>query len=409
MRQRHYGVIVRLERNWGTILVQDGRSLHFSREHFSSRSQREPVKGLPVKLSLVRHPSEAGNWICREVCPLDEEETPARAEGVVLVESPTEWVDGKIQLSSAPHGTASYRRSVLSGPLQEGRHVSCIIAPRKAGEWFALRVEPKKASATAQPPLQVKVAGATRKGKHPSKSVNEDAFLATTLAGGEFWLAAVADGISASKESWWASSFCMELLWRSRELYEKELLDSFERRATSIVGAWMNHIHERFLAERAKLDKYREANATLTFAVGRRGGRRYAYASCGDSRIYDFPPIEGQALAVISDEDLRGQRVSAVGGKHQLLTHIGADRRDWENRIIRERPLPAGSRVLVCTDGVITQRTDPPISFGKKFAALNSLAKARNQQEMQQGVTEALEAIARLNEQDDLTLVMVWP
>jgi len=407
--ERIAGVIVRVERTWGMILLQDGRSLPFRREHYSSDSERQPVSRLPVRVSVQPHPSETGRWVCRNVRPLEEEGHAQWADGTVLVESPNEYANGYIQLASEPHGTASYRKTVLTAPLLDGHQVRCLIVPRKIGEWFALRVEPKKASAIAAATFQVKMAAATRKGCHSAKSVNEDAFLAAVLAGGEFWLAAVADGISGTRESWWASILCMQLLWDSREAYEKELLDSFDRRATAIVSAWINEIHEGFLTERARLDKYREANATLTFAVGRRGGRRYAWASCGDGRIYEFGPTDGQAVAVISDDDLRGQRVSTVGAKNQLLTHIGADRRDWESRLVRERPLPAGGRVLLCSDGVITQRADPPIPLLKKFAIINSLAKLRGEQEMQEGVMKALDNVAALGEQDDMTLVMVWP
>jgi len=177
----------------------------------TSNAQQEPVRGLRVKLEIVEH---AGIAICRSVCPLEEEEDPVRAEGVVLRESATEFA-GTIQLSTNISGIASYRRTVLTGPLLEGRYVNCIVVPRRAGEWFALRVEPQKSPPHDVPP-PLKAAAATRKSSHYAKSVNEDAFLVTTLAGGEFWLAAVADGISGTKESWRASSLSnlLILLWR---------------------------------------------------------------------------------------------------------------------------------------------------------------------------------------------------
>jgi serine/threonine protein phosphatase PrpC len=408
---RTYGVIVRTDAERGMILVLDGRSLMFSRDQYGSKTQREPVRGLPVKLEIVEH---LGVAICRAVVPLEEEEDPVSAEGVVLRESGTEFADGAIQLSTNIAGIAAYRKTVLTGPLLDGRYVNCIVVPRRAGEWFALRVDPQRSPPRNIPP-PLKAAAATRKSCHYAKSVNEDAFLVTTLAGGEFWLAAVADGISGTKESWWASNLCMELLWQSRESFEKDLLEDFDRQAKTVVARWIDWIHAEFIIRRSKNDSYREANAAFTMAVGRRRSRRYVVATCGDCRVYQWPSEtsqqqRSQAEKIITDEDLKSQRVSTTGLKNQLMNHIGADKHTWEERrlVLEARPLPAGGRVVLCTDGVITQRNDQ-ITFGAKFTELNTVFRARSEEEMQHCVDAALDRIRALGEQDDMTVVLVWP
>ena len=423
MEDRKYGTIIKTGETWGMVLLQDGRGLPFQYKDFNSIEGPPSLRTL-VKCSVVRHPYESGKYVCKNVIPVRIDELE-RCHGRILVASTNNFNDGKIRLASSSQ-LVTYRKSVVTQPVREGDSVMCVLPQHQAGISIALRVELQPAALpeagtrtieeirtvykglnTSQTSLSI-FAGATRKGTRLSKSVNEDAFLVTPLADGEFWLAAIADGVSSTQDSWWASTTCMELLWRSKQIFEKKLVETFERHGISIVDEWMNHIHQNFKITRAR-SAFQEATSTLTLAVGSRKAKKYVWGTCGDARIYEFGPTSAKPTPVISSEDLKLQRVSSGDDKYKLITHIGADQSGWSDHVVRERTLAANAKIFLCTDGVITQRTDPPLPFLKKFAVLNSLSKAQNSQELQDACERALADIAKLGEQDDLTLVAVRP
>jgi serine/threonine protein phosphatase PrpC len=424
MKERKYGTIISTGGTWGMILLQDGVALPFQYRDF------RPFMGVPstrtiVQCIVVPHPYDRGKFVCKDVVSIRIDELHQR-EGRILVKPPSNFSDGKIRLADSG-AVITYRKSVTTQPLQEGDNVTCSMPPQTSGAAIALRVErsiatrlmnqpigqsavnPNLGIATlTQKPLPVALAGATRKGTRRAKSVNEDAFLVTPLADGEFWLAAIADGVSSTKDSWWASTTCMELLWRSRPAFEKKLVETFERSGISIVDEWMNYVHDQFRKMRAR-SAYQDATSTLTMAVGSRKVKKYVWGTCGDGRIYEFGPTSSRASTVISDEDLKLQRVSSGEDRYRLITHIAADPGGWSDHVVRERMLPANSKVVLCTDGVITTRTDPPLPLLKKFAVINSLAKAHSPRELQEMSERILTDISRLGEQDDLTIVVVKP
>src|SRR5262249_23512480 len=152
--------------------------------------------------------------------------------------SPGPFVDGKIQLlispaaerkvvipeASRPPLVIGYRRIDSTPIIPPGTYVQCLLPPM-LNQQYALRVNAQDEPPKTVAEVPTLIAAATRKGSRRFKSVNEDAFLVSPLAAGEFWLAAIADGVSSSRDSWWASNTCMELLWKTKPNYERQIVE----------------------------------------------------------------------------------------------------------------------------------------------------------------------------------------
>lgn len=246
----------------------------------------------------------------------------------------------------------------------------------------------------------------TRKGTRAGKSVNEDAFLVAPIAEGQLWLLAIADGVTNSEQSWWASNKCMELLWRSRSQYERELLDvleaapsrTAEKKQKEIMKQWLQEIHKDFVQSRRKAPtEFQKATSTLTYAVV--CDRQFFWAHCGDTRLYKLPP-SGSLSKVIADRFLSRDK------DRKLANHIGASSRDWEP-IVGQDAIPANGLLILCSDGLI--------SGNEKLQKTELLKTLRYTQgnlqkgNLQKRVVEITERVADGGETDDLTSIAFQP
>jgi serine/threonine protein phosphatase PrpC len=413
-----HGVVVKWfeERRYGMILLQNGLGLPFQAADYRVGVPNRQLEKTLVRCQIAPHPYEPKKLVCKNVEPVSPSASAfRRVGGKVLVRSNSDFEDGRILGEGGE--TIVYRASVLVGtPRGDGGVVCTIAEDRNLGRWFALRVEPVDSSTdTLRPPLLL--AGSTRKGTIAGKSVNDDSFLVTTFAGEEYWLAAVSDGVSGSKYGWWASGMCMELLWQSLERFEREVVERFQIEPREVITEWIDWLHSQFVRARRDSRKEHEgADATLAMAIGKRGDhqRGYAWAICGDSRIYEVKSgPSGHLMPIIDQMDLDDQRQKDgridSGG---LKTSIGANPQSWGRRRANSKPYSAGTKILLCTDGVTVERSAAPvkhIGLAKQRIVFSALAKLERADEIQDAVEGALAEIARMGEGDDLTLVVVRP
>lgn len=239
----------------------------------------------------------------------------------------------------------------------------------------------------------------TRKGTSPSKSVNEDAFLIAPMAGGQMWLLAIADGVTNSSNSWWASNKCVELIWRTLPNYEHQFLDpDTSESKKKIMEQWLNDIHNSFLKERQKdLADFKGATSTLTFAVAGEG--KFFWGHCGDSRLYKLSP-SGKLLSAFSVGDQKSKSKESRG---VLLNHIAAPPKEWKTKfIVGGDSIPADGMLVLCSDGVISGNEDL-----QKTNLILTLREFKDN--LQKRVDEITEQIADLGETDDLTLIAFKP
>jgi serine/threonine protein phosphatase PrpC len=280
-----------------------------------------------------------------------------------------------------------------------------MVVPGSLGRLMALQVLPVSPLAAPPSVLAKKpaIAAVTRKGSRWGKSVNEDAFLVTPLAQEELWLLAVADGVSRTKRSWWASHKCMELLWRSKGHYEQQLLDKVSRNEPEWMRRWLDQVHQEFLDERSKNDRDSDdSTSTLCFVVVR--GYDFFYAMCGDSRLYT---MEHGKSPIAMESEIRGKQTTSRS-KNILNNHIAADSAEW-NLYLRTgsgRIVPGGM-LLLCSDGAVTTNDPEKLSVSSKFALLHNLSRV--QEALQEKTEAVVNSIAELGEQDDITLLAFRP
>lgn len=238
----------------------------------------------------------------------------------------------------------------------------------------------------------------TRKGTRAGKSVNEDAFLVAPIADGQLWLLAIADGVTNSEQSWWASNKCMELLWRSRRQYEGELLEAARSRtadktAKEIMKQWLDEVRKNFVQSRRNAPtEFQKATSTLTYAVV--CDRQFFWAHCGDTRLYKLPP-SGNLSAVIKEPNLSRDK------ERKLTNHIGASSRNW-SPIVGRDTIPANGMLILCSDGLISGNENL-----QKTELLKTLR--HSQGNLQKRVVEITERVAEGGEPDDLTSIAFQP
>jgi len=397
---RTYGTVVRLEeaRRFGYIRPADSHSyaLPFLFSEFAG-SEEDLQVPLAVTFREAVHPRDVARKVACEVRLATDVPTIAgEISGV--------WPSyGFVRL--ADDRDAYFPRYCTSErDLQWGQRVECAVIPGKDDRMFALTLRRAAAPApgpkrAATSPRVVTCGAASQRGKRASKSVNDDSFLVSELAGG-MWLLAVADGVSKPSHGWWASDKCTELLWRSASEFAPRLLDASDRdQELTVMGDWIRLIHEDFLSERRRqtLPDYQSATTTLTYVVIR--ARRVLYANSGDSPLYVFQKKRGSLKKVI---DVWARSRGKVHGQTHLTQHMAASKKEWHPQS-GTADLEPGDLLVLCSDGVASGDRS-----NEKHQLLNR-SLADNRRDLQQRVTDVLAQIAEMGEADDLTLLAFKP
>jgi serine/threonine protein phosphatase PrpC len=387
----HHGVIIRIDpgKRFGLLCTTESRLLPFRFAEYQGQAG-SIVPPLPALFDAAPHPHQAGRTVAVRVRSLPLRgmvPTPGVISGLFARYGFLDLLDGR-------QGFFSLDCVTVESP-QVGASVRGVLVPGRDNRLFALTLELAD-PATAVPPVpRGRIGAASFKGRRGTKSVNDDAFLIHPLAGGKMWLLAVADGVSNPANGWWASDKCMELLWRSLPTYEPQLLGLPEQRQDT-MQRWMEDVREKFLHERSNaLREFQSASSTLTFAVVHDG--QVLYANSGDTPLYRFDRADNRLHALIRNV-LSRSRGDGAG----LVQHIGAPAREWRARF-GEEPLPEGSVVVLCSDGVAPGGNELP----KQPRIEKGLADPRRP--LQECVTEILTQIAELGETDDLTLIAFRP